>query len=64
MRENMARIVSVLTAPWRALERAPRIGLSKTELSGAGDEARTRYLNLGKVALYLVSYSRSADHRF
>ena len=26
---------------------------------GAGDEPRTRYLNLGKVALYQVSYSRT-----
>ena len=26
--------------------------------SGAGDEARTRDLNLGKVALYQLSYSR------
>ncbi len=26
---------------------------------GAGDGARTRYLNLGKVALYQVSYSRA-----
>ncbi len=27
-------------------------------LSGAGNEARTRDLNLGKVALYQLSYSR------
>ena len=26
--------------------------------SGAGDESRTRDLNLGKVALYQLSYSR------
>jgi hypothetical protein len=26
--------------------------------SGAGDEARTRYLDLGKVALYQMSYAR------
>ena len=26
--------------------------------SGAGDEARTRYLHLGKVALYQMSYAR------
>ena len=25
---------------------------------GAGDEARTRYLHLGKVALYQMSYTR------
>jgi hypothetical protein len=27
-------------------------------LSGAGNEARTRYLHLGKVALYQMSYAR------
>ena len=26
--------------------------------SGAGNEARTRYLHLGKVALYQMSYAR------
>ena len=26
---------------------------------GAGDEARTRYLHLGKVALYRMSYART-----
>ena len=26
--------------------------------AGAGDEARTRYLHLGKVALYRMSYTR------
>ena len=37
---------------------------------GAGDEARTRYLHLGKVALYQMSYTRgnrnnySGFHRF
>ena len=28
-------------------------------LYGAGDEARTRYLHLGKVALYQMSYIRN-----
>ena len=32
-------------------------------LSGAGDEARTRYLDLGKVALYQMSYARRR-HRY
>ena len=27
--------------------------------NGAGDEARTRYLHLGKVALYQMSYTRN-----
>ena len=28
-------------------------------VNGAGDEARTRYLHLGKVALYRMSYTRN-----
>ena len=36
-------------------EKAPS---SQMVLSGAGDEARTRYLDLGKVALYQMSYAR------
>ena len=28
---------------------------------GAGDEARTRYLHLGKVALYRMSYARRTE---
>ena len=31
--------------------------------SGAGDESRTRDLNLGKVALYQLSYSRAERNR-
>ena len=30
----------------------------RSVLHGAGDEARTRYLDLGKVALYQMSYTR------
>ena len=30
----------------------------KSWFFGAGDEARTRYLHLGKVALYRMSYTR------
>ena len=36
--------------------------IGETEVSpffGAGDEARTRYLDLGKVALYQMSYARA-----
>ena len=36
-------------------EKAPP---SQMVLFGAGDEARTRYLDLGKVALYQMSYAR------
>src|SRR5699024_237888 len=32
--------------------------------SGAGDEARTRYLHLGKVALYRMSYTRISNAGF
>ena len=32
--------------------------LFRDRLFGAGDEARTRYLHLGKVALYRMSYTR------
>ncbi len=32
--------------------------LGTPELCGAGNEARTRYLHLGKVALYQMSYAR------
>ena len=32
--------------------------MDKGCFSGAGDEARTRYLHLGKVALYRMSYTR------
>jgi hypothetical protein len=31
-------------------------------VSGAGEESRTLDLNLGKVALYQLSYSRIASH--
>ena len=30
---------------------------------GAGNEARTRYLHLGKVALYRMSYARTEHFR-
>ena len=35
----------------------------KTLYYGAGDEARTRYLHLGKVALYQMSYARKYLHK-
>ena len=39
------------------MEVTPRFELGN-EVFGAGDEARTRYLDLGKVALYQMSYAR------
>ena len=41
-----------------------KIRASKSDVliySGAGYEARTRYLHLGKVALYQMSYGRMAE---
>ena len=40
-------------------------GLHESEVlfSGADDEARTRYLHLGKVALYQMSYIRKSESR-
>ena len=35
-----------------------RTGVRFLSITGAGDEARTRYLHLGKVALYQMSYAR------
>ena len=32
--------------------------VTEVTVYGAGDEARTRYLHLGKVALYQMSYAR------
>jgi hypothetical protein len=40
-----------LYTPWNLL-------ISMEKNPGAGDESRTRDLNLGKVALYQLSYSR------
>ena len=47
----------------RATRKAPRSTRKKSPPKwvvtyGAGDEARTRYLDLGKVALYQMSYAR------
>ena len=42
-------------APWGA-RGAPKIG--------ASDEARTRYLHLGKVALYQMSYTRNNSNYY
>ena len=41
--------------------RAKKDRLTTVFFFGAGDEARTRYLHLGKVALYRMSYTREQD---
>ena len=46
---------------WRRVESRTGVG-SAFILFGAEDEARTRYLHLGKVALYQMSYSRMTSH--
>ena len=38
------------------------IGSDEYHSNGAADEARTRYLHLGKVALYQMSYGRILVH--
>ena len=38
--------------------------MCQVSFSGADDEARTRYLHLGKVALYQMSYVRISCHLF
>jgi hypothetical protein len=46
--------------PARDIQERRSVSRDTSEASGAGDGLRTRYLDLGKVALYQVSYSRSA----
>ena len=36
--------------------------VTEVTVYGAGDEARTRYLHLGKVALYRMSYARNEQN--
>ena len=43
---------------WRHIIDLLQTSLEQICFSGAGDEARTRYLHLGKVALYRMSYAR------
>jgi hypothetical protein len=41
------------------MDRCPVVGIGVTGWDGAGDGIRTRDINLGKVALYQLSYSRA-----
>ena len=54
--------LSLCSCPFRAsaLSAKNKIPILTDEdfIFGAGDEARTRYLDLGKVALYQMSYAR------
>ena len=45
----------------RITQKKPVLSIRQNRLFvGAGDEARTRYLHLGKVALYQMSYTRNS----
>ena len=44
---------------WRHIFILKKAQIIVPSLFGAGDEARTRYLHLGKVALYRMSYART-----
>src|SRR5271156_1530818 len=53
-------------SPWAMLVtawRGPLQAIDDPRSLGAGNEARTRDLNLGKVALYQLSYSRPIERR-
>ena len=49
-----------LSRPWQVKRKSTTTFV--VMLYGAGDEARTRYLHLGKVALYQMSYALSLIH--
>ena len=49
-----SRVIAV-----KASKKQDRFPLETVLFLGAGDEARTRYLHLGKVALYRMSYTRN-----
>ena len=53
-----------MAAKWIIKESAvkcKKTGRNSDLFYGAGDEARTRYLHLGKVALYRMSYTRGTS---
>ena len=52
------RVLQTLALPLGYVTIQEKRRLGAVSLFGAGDEARTRYLDLGKVALYQMSYAR------
>ena len=52
------RVLQTLALPLGYVTIQEKRLLGAVSLFGAGDEARTRYLHLGKVALYQMSYAR------
>jgi hypothetical protein len=54
----------LMLATFAATHSPNKKGSLASPLTGAGDESRTRDLNLGKVALYQLSYSRMILQRY
>ena len=52
------RVLQTLALPLGYVTIQEKRFFGAVSLFGAGDEARTRYLDLGKVALYQMSYAR------
>ena len=52
------RVLQTLALPLGYVTISEKRLFGAVSLFGAGDEARTRYLDLGKVALYQMSYAR------
>ena len=61
---KMVRVAAIVEGADRGVPVARDTSLSTAKANGAGDRPRTGYLNLGKVALYQVSYARSCGFRF
>ncbi len=59
--------LSLCSCPFRALARRlyrKVLFSASVSFNGADDEARTRYLHLGKVALYQMSYIRKCKEYY
>jgi hypothetical protein len=64
----LGRRRSWILVAWGGIEYERRTRLTRVswflgDIHGAGNEARTRDLNLGKVALYQLSYSRAGQRK-
>ena len=49
---------------WKNAENKRKTPIRMDRSFGASDEARTRYLHLGKVALYQMSYTRNNGYHY
>ena len=59
--ESTGLLHLMVRASRRVIKKKPT-RMSRFLFYGAGDEARTRYLHLGKVALYRMSYARNEQN--